>query len=333
MLAFALGMFVVYGFVLLREALDTRFRGGDDLVRTTQLPVLGEFPRMAPGTRLLPKEAAGYLRTNVNFATTTSHPKVLLVTSAGKEQGKTSVASSLAESFVRNDYRTLLIDGDLRKPTVATVFGLSRNAGSSTAPMLSMGELLENPDASGSPVQVELGGGQLHVLPQFEAAHSPAELLARGFSEALNRFKPEYDVIIIDTPPMLPVADGLTMAPHTTGVIFAVSLPNTDRRAVVAGLDLLERIGVRVLGLVATNMERNAGVNGDFGYGYGYGYGYGETGTGGSEEPQGSSGGAENKIPKPPSRPRVAGSANPTVPSSWWARFWPNENEPSTRRR
>lgn len=275
-LAFVLGLFLVYGLVLLRDSLDTRFRGADDLVRVTGLPVLGEFPRMPNGSRLLPREASSYLRTNALFATSSSHPKVILVTSAGQNQGKTSVAASLSESFARNDYRTLLIDGDLRKPRLAEVFGLSAITARANGKLVgTTRQLLEDDADDAVPAVVRLDGAELHVLPQYEAAPSPTELLSQNFAALLQRFKPHYDVIIIDSPPMLPVADALTMAPHTTGVLFAVSVPETDRRSVAAGIALLERIGVRILGTVATSVEHSGRRGGGDGYGYGYGYGYG----------------------------------------------------------
>jgi len=278
-LAFVLGIFLVYGLVLLRDALDTRFRDGDDLARTAELPVLGEFPRLPTGTRRLPREAASYLRTNVQFATATDHPKVVLVTSAGSEQGKTSVAASLAESFARNDYRTLLVDADMRRPRVHMVFGLARQDGAS------LRDHLERPDAALPPQRVTLDGATLDVIASFEPAPSPTELLSQSFAGTLLRFKPEYDVIVIDTPPILPVADTLTMAPHTTGVLFAVSMPDTDRRSVNAALGLLERIGVRLLGTVMTNVEGSRGGRAEYGYGYGYGYGA-ETGAPAAAQPQ-----------------------------------------------
>lgn len=268
-LAFVLGLFLVYGLVLLRDALDTRFRDGDDLARTAELPILGEFPRVASGNRRLPREAASYLRTNVQFTTATDHPKVILVTSAGSEQGKTSVAVSLAESFARNDYRTLLIDADMRRPRVHTVFGLQKHVGTC------LRAHLENATEALPPVRVSLDDTSLDVVASFEPAPSPTELLSQGFASVLLRFKQEYDVIVIDTPPILPVADTLTMAPHTTGVVFAVSMPDTDRRSVKASLGLLERIGVRLLGMVMTNVEGSRGGRAEYGYGYGYGYGAG----------------------------------------------------------
>ncbi|HZW27798.1 MAG TPA: polysaccharide biosynthesis tyrosine autokinase, partial [Trueperaceae bacterium] len=327
-LAFVLGTFLVYGLVLLRDALDTRFRGGEDLVRSTNLPLLAEFPRMAPGTRLLPREASSYLRTNLTFATSASHPKVLLVTSAGAAQGKTSVACSLAESFARNDYRTLVVDADLRKPMVAQVFGVEPGAARLGGRTLSVRQLLEDPTLEGGPATVRLGGGTLDVLPQFGSAPSPTELLSRGFATMLNRFKDDYDVIVVDTPPMLPVADTLTMAPHTTGVVLAVSLPDTDRRSVGAAIDLLERIGVRMLGLVATNIEKTTGRAGEYGYGYGYGYGddEGSSGTAGGGRRSPRRGAA-------PSRDAALSAAvNVGGPAPWWTRVLSNGARTRTRR-
>lgn len=133
--------------------------------------------------------------------------------------------------------------------------------------------MLEDTGSELEPVEVPLGGSSLSVLPQFEAAPSPTELLSQNFAALIQRFKDSHDVIIIDTPPMLPVADALTMALHTTGVLFAVSMPDTDRRSVDAAIALLDRVGVRVLGTVATNTENSSGRRGDYGYGYGYGYG------------------------------------------------------------
>ena len=271
-LAFVLGLFLVYGLVLLRDALDTRFRNGEDVLRTTDLPVLSEFPRLASGAIHLPREATGYLRTNVLFSTASDHPKILQVTSAGPNEGKSSVALGLAESLARNDYRTPLIDADLRKPLLHKRLNLN------PSPELEERTLpahLVNIKTRRQPVMVNVGDVTFDFIPTFSAVADPAELLSRSFATLIRSLSEDYDAIIIDTPPILPVADGLTIGPHTTGVVFAVSLPDTDRRSVVAALDLLERIGVRLLGTVLTNVESGRGASGDHGYGYGYGYGYG----------------------------------------------------------
>lgn len=265
-LAFVLGVFVIYVLLLLREALDTRVRGTDDLAKMTNLPVLAEFPKQ-PGQRRLPREAAGYLRTNLLFQTANDHPKIFLVTSSVSTQGKSSVAMSLAESFARNDYRTLLVDADLRRPVLGREYNLDQRTTES------LRSYLENPHEDLSPAEIAVDRGvSLDVIPSFDASPNPSELLSQGFVPFLRRQSQSYDCIIIDSAPVLPVADTLTLAPHATGVIFSASVADADRRSVEAGLALLGRIGVRILGVVATNVDKSQAGRGE-GYGYGYGYG------------------------------------------------------------
>lgn len=271
-LAFALGLFLVYALLLLRDSLDMRFRGADDVLSSTGFPVLGEFPRLPPGSVHLPHEATGYLRTNIMFATAQNLPKVILVTSAQPTEGKTSVAIGLAESFARNDYRTVLIDADMRRPAASERLGLTRIT---TSPNATLRAYLEKPSLAETPTSTVVDGLLLEVIPTFEPAPSPTELLSRSFASVLHRLKDDYDVIVIDSPPALPVADAMTIAPHATGVVLAVSLPTADRRAVKATLDLLERTNVRILGMALTNVEPSRSLGGTRGYGYGYGYGYG----------------------------------------------------------
>ena len=266
-LAFVLGLFMVYGLLLLRDALDTRFRGTEDLAHSTGLPVQAEFPHLPGNLRHLPREASNFLRTNVLFATSRDQPKVILVTGAGSGVGKTSVAMSLAESFARSDYETLLIDADLRKPVIGQEYNLNSIT---DTPLQSY---LKDPAVFFEPAEIRIEGSVLDVVPSFGPAPSPTELLAQGFGPFLSRVKDEYDVIVIDSAPVLPVADTLAIAPHTTGVLFAVSLPSTDRRSAKAALNLLERVGVRVFGTVGTNLEQAKNGSAEYGYGYGYGYG------------------------------------------------------------
>lgn len=265
-LAAALAVFLVYGLLLLREALDTRIRSVDALARATGLPVLAEFPMVKSGRRSLPREAASYLRTSVDFATTDAHPKVVLVTSTHSAHGKSSIAMALAESYARQVDRVLLLDADLRKPVLAQEYGLVRGSSST------MRQSLDDPDeATVTHIHIARDTG-FDLIASFEAAPDPAELLGHGFRRLLDRMAPDYDVIIVDSAPILPVADALTIAPYCTGVLFAVSLKDTDRKAVGGAIQLLRRLNVRLLGTVATNLTAE-GRSRSMGYGYGYGYG------------------------------------------------------------
>ena len=276
-LAALLAVFLTYGLLLLRDALDTRVRGPEDLARITDLPVLAEFPRVATGRRGLPMEAASYLRTAVSFATHDVHPKIIMVTSTDAGHGKSSVSMALAESFARQHYMTLLIDADLRKPVIGKEYGLSFMDHQSLRDALD--------DIGGAePTRILIAEGvEFDVLPSFEPAPNPTELLANWMRPLLERMRPHYDVIIIDSAPVLPVADALTVAPHASGVIFAVSVPDADRRSVQNGIDLLRRVGVKVFGTVASNISAGKRGAGGYGYGYGYGAGYGASETANGE--------------------------------------------------
>lgn len=267
-LAAVLAVFIVYGVVLLRGALDTRVRDTEDLAALSGSPVLAEFPKQT-GQRRLPREASGFLRTNVLFATADIDPKVLLVTGSIADQGKSSVALSLAESFARNGYRTLLIDADLRKPVLHNEYLVeARNT-------QSLSHMLEAPEEELTPTSLRFDADiSMDIVPSFGQPRNATELLNTGFKQVIDKLAPRYEVVIIDSAPILPVADTLAIAPHTSGIIFATSLLDTDRRSVTASFELMQRLGLRVLGTVATNVSAGSRSSGSSnGYGYGYGYG------------------------------------------------------------
>lgn len=271
-LAIVLGLIFSYGILLLRAALDTRLRDVDDLALVSDLPVLASFPKLPNDTRRLPHEAISYLRTNLLFSMADAHPKVILVTSANAGEGKSSVSLSLAESFVRNNYRTLLVDADMRKGIVAKEYRMTKSKN-----FTSLENWLRNPYGPNQPTTLPIGGRyNLYVVPTFEPTSQAPELLSSGFRDSLDSWRKEYDVIIIDSAPVLAVADTLTIAPLCTGTLMVVNQQKTDRRQVRAVVELFKRIGVRMSGVVATHVTREAGQG--TGYGYGYGYGIQEDG-------------------------------------------------------
>ena len=268
-IAAVFAVLATYGLLLLRVALDTRVRGPEDLARLTELPVLAEFPKTSGGRRSMPREAASYLRTAVSFATHDDHPKVILVTSTGANHGKSSISIALAESFARQSYKTLLIDADLRKPVLGREYALHQPDHPSLRDALIGGV--------NAVTVCSLAGtdAEMSLIPSFEAAPNPTELLANRMRSLLERARDEYDVVVIDSAPVLPVADALVIAPFVTGVVFAVSMADADRRQVRNAIGLLRRIGARVFGTVATNVRAGGRTPSGAGYGYGYGAGYG----------------------------------------------------------
>ena len=263
-----------YLLLLLAKAADPRLRSSGDVTRVGRLPVLAEFPRLPTGVRTLPRDAVAYLRANLQFDMADAHPKIVLVTSPGEGEGKSSVASSLAVAFARDGQKTLLIDADLRKPVLAETFGLQRN------PAPPLAEWLSRPDAEHAPARLKLDADvTMDVIPSFQAAVGPTELLGFGFRNVLDRARSRYDVIVIDSAPVLPVADTLAIAPHCTGTVLVASAAVTTRARLRSAVGLLERLGVRTVGTVATHLPRKPSGAPDEESSYGYGYGYGAKGT------------------------------------------------------
>ncbi len=261
-LAAILGIFIVYGVLLLRNALDSRLRRVED-VAALGLSILAEVPKVSKSRRLSP-EAMSFLRTNLLFAAQEG-PKVFLISSAKGAEGKSSVALNLAESFARNDYRTLLVDADMRKPDVADEYRIAPGSRKQLADFLRNPEL----DVTAETTHVAINQTQnLEVIPTFEPTSAAPELLSSGVRACLECWRKHYDVIVIDSAPLLPVADSLTIAPFCTGTVLVASLAGTDRRSLQVAAERLQNIGVRVLGAVVTQVGRASAH---------YGYGYGET--------------------------------------------------------
>lgn len=260
-----LGIVLAYGLLLLRAALSTRLRGSEDIVAATGLAMLAEFPSVGrrEGDRL--REASSYLRASLLFASDDVHPRTFLVTSAGPNDGKTTVARNLAESFVRYGYRTLLVDADLRSPSVIEFYDLVGDMPDA----VTTESWLRDAAAPHHILTVDLGGDAvLDVIPQVRHVAQAAELLGRGFRAAHARWQ-EYDVVVIDSPPVLAVADPLAIAPHCTGTILVVDPQRSDRRKLVAAVSLLQRVGVQVFGFVANNVAAGGSTAGYGAAGYG----------------------------------------------------------------
>ena len=248
-----LGFLLAYGILLLRNLLDTKVRSVDDLAAMTGQPILAEFPKLAKKTRRLPREASGYLRTNLLLSTQNVHPKVILVTSPSHSAGKSSVALSLAESFTRANYRTLLVDADLRQPVIAREYNLDDKR------HMPLRTHLENPHGAYEAAHVGVNLTQtLDIIPTFRAAHDPTELLSAGFPDCLASWKQDYDVIVVDSAPLLDVADTLTIAPLCTGTVLVASLESTDPQGLEETVERLNRSGVRIFGIAATFVGRSS---------------------------------------------------------------------------
>ncbi len=243
-LAAVFTVFVVYGVALLRSALDTRLRDVEAVRQATDLPVLAEFPDTRNAHLL--REAADYFQARLLLASSTPGKRVILITSPKSDEGKTTVALHLAESLTRHGYRTLLVDADLRQPTIAKRYNLPQNDDS-------LLDYLAAPDKH-QPTKLIVSGSDLDVVPGFRPAATP--LLGRNLPVCLELWKRDYDVIVIDSAPLLPVADTFSIAPLCTHTVLVTNFKRSDRRSLSTAAERLKAMGIPLLGVVATRAKQ-----------------------------------------------------------------------------
>ena len=237
-------VFVVYGIALLRSALDTRLRDVEAVKQAADLPVLAEFPDTRNAHLL--REAADYFQARLLLASSTPGKRVILMTSPKSDEGKTTVALHLAESLTRHGYRTLLVDADLRQPAVAKRYNIPENDDS-------LLDYLAEPDKH-HPTQLIVSGSDLDVVPGFRPSATP--LLGRNLPVCLELWKRDYDVIVIDSAPLLAVADTFSIAPFCTHTVLVTNLKRSDRRSLSAAAERLKVMGIPLVGVAVTRAKQ-----------------------------------------------------------------------------
>ncbi|ULO08633.1 CpsD/CapB family tyrosine-protein kinase [Paenibacillus sp. 19GGS1-52] len=195
-------------------------------------------------------EAFRALRTNIDFSSVDERIQIIMVTSSGPEEGKSTVTANLAAAYAQADKHVLLIDGDLRKPTSHKTFSLSNRLGLSS--LLSQQANLEDT------IQ-ESGVPNLSIMTSGPIPPNPAEMMASNrMSAVLQELRHRFDIILIDTPPLLAVTDAQIVASKSDGVIMVVSYGKVKRDIAVKAKAGLDRVGARILGVVLNNVKRKA---------------------------------------------------------------------------
>jgi Mrp family chromosome partitioning ATPase len=250
------------------------FRDGDQLEEETGLRMLGVFPKpdgngapedMASGTPLsLHGEALHSALVNMMGAIPTPHDglgKVVLVTSAIPGEGKTSFSLAVGRSAMRSDLSTILLDCDLRSPSVDRMM---RNA--NRTEIAPDGELGSVGGSSVRTLTVDRTTG-LHVVPMRTKNAINQMLSGSVIRNMLQHLRHHYDLIVLDLPPVLAVADALTLAPMADGVVLVVDFQRTPRRAFADAVKMLQRNGAYVAGTIFSKgaLEKYALAYGRYG--------------------------------------------------------------------
>jgi tyrosine-protein kinase len=269
-LGLLLGIALGVGAALLRETLDTSIKSSDDLQKLTGSSALGviSFDPRAQKEPLVPQQSSGSgrgeafrtLRTNLRFVDVDNPPRTVVVTSSVAGEGKSTTSCNLAIALANAGVRVALVEGDLRRPRIAEYLGLEGAAGV-TDVLIGRAHLDD--------VLQTWGTSKLTVLASGGLPPNPSELLSSTqMSELIAAIKARTDIVLIDTPPLLPVTDAAVLARECDGALVVVRQGRTTREQLTRALAALRNVDARVLGTVL-NMAPTGGANG---YGYGYGY-------------------------------------------------------------
>jgi len=266
--AFTVGLVVALLIVLIGIQINNVIETEEDIEILTDLPVLGMLPKykqehmlpvkssLASNTPLLyesltnayTKEAYKILRTNINYMNIDKKNQVIMFTSSETGEGKSTTISSLAISIAQMDKKVLLIDGDLRRPEIHRYMNLKQSPG--------LTNLLANKLELGAMVQKVVGVKGLDVLSSGTLPPSPAELLGSASMENIvKKARDIYDIILIDAPPVLLVADALLIMRLVDSVILVVATKSTSKDEVVKSKKALEKINAKIMGVVMTKVK------------------------------------------------------------------------------
>lgn len=281
------GLMLAFVLALLKGQYDKRIRSTADVEALTSYPIVGKLPmeksltenesRLSPdakatqdvrvrGSVQLLNESLRELRTNLEFLDVDNPPRSIVVTSALPGDGKSTVAANLATMVAQSGKQVVLIDGDLRKPTVANSFNIPGEIGLTDV----LAGRVELEDAVHRWSQ-EL---DMFILPSGSIPPNPAELLAsKTMQDLVNSLTEEGVVVVIDAPPVLPVTDASILAAHFDGALVVASANVTRTDSLEQALNKVDSVQGRVLGLVLNRVPTKGFDRHAYGY-YGNSYYY-----------------------------------------------------------
>ncbi len=266
-LGMLLGLLIGVALAVARDILDNRIKDADSLAKFADAPVMGvivDDPKTnrhpiatRAGNRNIRAENFRQLRANLQFANVDEHPRVIAVTSSIPEEGKTTVAINLASTLAEAGFSVCLVDADLRRPTVAKVLGLVSPVGLTSVliQQISLQDVLQH------------AGSSLYVLASGPTPPNPSEVLASSYvRDVIRSLLDSVDYVVIDTAPLLPVADGSEVAALADGTLLVARHGLTTDTNVRRAVQTLNRVDAKLLGVVLnrTPIKRNN----EYGYTY-----------------------------------------------------------------
>ena len=281
-LGLLVGLALGVAYALVRNIMDKRIRSADTVEREFDVPVIGTLPiddvlrksegrliattsANAKNPHLRLAEAHRELRTNIQFLNIDNPPKLIVMTSPVPQDGKSTVSANLALAIAESGKRVILVDADLRRPTVADTFGLTGTAGLTD---VIVGKVKIVEALQRSPLN-----SQLFVLPAGTLPPNPSELLGSQVLYDLLHQLAEHATVILDAPPLLPVTDSAILAARNDGAVIVISAGKTHIEELEKALANIKKVNGKVLGVIINRVPTKGADKGQYGY-YGGNYAY-----------------------------------------------------------
>ena len=342
------GLALGVGLAYLAELSDKGFRTADEIRRRLGMAVIGHIPLLSPDPESQQKVKAGEptldpflctcyrpksveaeafraVRTALYFSTQGAGHKVIQVTSPDMGDGKSTLITNLAVCIAQSGKKIIVIDADLRRPRLHRMFALQ-------APCGLAGVIAGTVDWRDAVQATAIPN--LFIMPCGPLPSNPAELLTSPvFQEVLAAARAEYDIVLVDTPPLLAVTDPCVVAPRVDGVVLTLRLSKKGGPKAERAREMLAALGVKVLGVVVNGVTARTGVGRYGGGAYEYGYGQNEYTTQAEDSDESyydnadeeAPAGGTKPLPKPSELPRRS-VRSPGIKNhgmlSWLLRMW-----------
>ncbi len=260
MLAAVVGLMVAAGIIFLIEFLDDTIRDPHEITRRWGIPILGMIVsyKSSDGEALITvrhprspiSEAFRSLRTNLQFSGVETPVHTLLVTSPSPSDGKTTIVANLASVIAQSGRNVVIVDADLRRPTIHKMFQLSNRVGLTD-------QFIRTQDRFNGSLK-STAVANLHAITSGNLPPNPSELLSSArMSDILKLLSNQFNTVIVDSPPALLVTDAMVLAQHVDGVLLVVKPSVTKWAALKQAIEQLQRVKANLLGVVVNDVNVN----------------------------------------------------------------------------
>lgn len=270
------GLAIGFGVALLLMILDRRVRSVEQLEEAFELPVIGTLPQVktesaddrlvVASSELTHNVRGGFsrsaesfreIRTNLQYVHVDDPPRIIVTSSAVPGEGKSTVTANLALTMAAAGQPVVVVDADLRRPTVAKTFGLVEGVG--------LTDVLAGRAEIDDVVQAYHDTPNLLIIGAGRVPPNPSELLGTNAMRSMLEELAESAIVLIDAPPLVPVTDAAILAPLTDGILLVTSANSTSIDLVDKALTNLERVKVKPLGLILNRLRRSGSDSGYYG--------------------------------------------------------------------